>query len=299
MRKVGLRAITRANKYRQRALLRCQYKTAIHLGTAEYEDIAFLYEENIKEWDRSVLAFENDNEEFMVMKVRTRFNDKKRVLMKLVKDRKGLKNAFRKYKDAVMITLTVPHIFPLVVPLKDKGRIIGFIPLQDSIITQLKKNMLAWIRKNWKGKEIKTFTAYEYHGDYILHIHILVFGIPYLINWSRKYGRRGEDALTYYSRKCNIPLPNKENKTLISKYVFTALLDMWLQRILIRLGSILKMNLLEVYVNYEKKQNLQGPINEIHRIKKGKWWANHRKTQLENIQAGRRIEMLPHQMNTF
>ena len=50
----------------------------------------------------------------------------------------ALKNGFRQYKDAIMITLTVPHIFPLVVPLEFNRQIIGFIPLKDSIITELK-----------------------------------------------------------------------------------------------------------------------------------------------------------------
>jgi hypothetical protein len=271
LRKVGLRVITRANKLRQRALLTAQYKASIRPGTREHADIAYLYEENIKEWNHSVLVFENDNEEFMITNVKTRFNDKGKALWNYLKSRKALEIAFKKYKNAIMVTLTLPRVFPLVVPLELKGKIIGFIPLQDSIITQLKANMLAWIRKMWKGEDIKVFTAYEYHGDYALHLHVLVFGIPYLIPWNRKFGRKKEDALTYYAQKYNIPLPSNAKKTLITKYVFTALLDKWLQKILVHFGSALKINLLQAYLEYKRKEKIQGPINEIHRIKDGKW----------------------------
>ncbi|WP_432518144.1 hypothetical protein [Saccharolobus islandicus] len=261
LRKIGLRVITLANAFRQKGLLTAQHKHSIRPGTREHSDIAFLYNENIKEWNRSVLVFENDDGEFMKMNVRTRFNDKKKAFMNLIKSSTALDNAFKKYKNAIMITLTIPHIFPLVYPIKQNGKIIGFIPLQDSILTQLKANMMAWIRKMWKKEDIKVFTAYEYHTDYTLHLHILIFGIPYLIDWNRKYGRKKEDALTYYVRRYNIPLPSdletkmkegkleSKNKTLISKYVFTALLDMWLQKILVRFGSALRINLLQAYLD--------------------------------------------------
>jgi hypothetical protein len=283
LRKNHLRVIRRANRYRQRALLIAQHKTSIRPGTREHADIAYLYEENVKEWNNSVLVFENDNEEFMISNVRTRFNDEKKAFMNLIKSSKALNNAFKRHKDAIMITLTLPRVFPLVYPLEREGKIIGFIPLQDSIITQLKANMMAWIRQIWKGRKIETFTAYEYHTDYALHLHVLIFGIPYLIDWNRKFGRKKEDALTYYSRKYNIPLPSDlieklkagkletEDKTLISKYVFTALLDKWLQKILLKFGSALQVNLLQAYLEYKEKEKLQGPVNEIHRIKDGQW----------------------------
>ena len=301
LRKIGLRVIRRANKFRQRGLLTAQYKASIRPGTREHSDIAYLYEENIKEWNHSVLVFENDDEEFMTMNVRTRFNDEKKALMNLMKSNKALNNAFKRHKDAIMITLTVPHIFPLVIPLENlenNGKIIGFIPLQDSILTQLKNNMTAWIRSMWKGRKIETFTAYEYHTDYALHLHVLVFGIPYLINWSRKYGRKKEDALTYYSRKYQIQLPSDletkmkegklepEDKTLISKYVFTALLDKWLQRILLRFDSALKTNLLQTYLDYKRKEKLQGPINEVHKIKDGQWDGTPPKDAIKEYSSG-------------
>jgi hypothetical protein len=286
LRKIGLRVIRRANKFRQRGLLTAQYKVSIRPGTREHADIAYLYEENIKEWEHSVLVFENDNEEFMITNVKTRFTDEKKAFMNLMKSNKALNNAFKKYKNAIMITLTVPHIFPLVYPIKQNGKIIGFIPLQDSIITQLKANMMAWIRQIWKGRKIETFTAYEYHTDYALHLHILIFGIPYLIDWSRKFGRKKEDALTYYARKYKIPLPQDAEKTEISKYVFTALLDKWLQKILVRFGSVLKINLLEAYLNYKKKHNLQGPINEVHKIKDGQWDGTPPKDAIKEYSSG-------------
>ena len=85
LRKKGLRVITLANAFRQKGLLTVQYKHSIRPGTREHADIAFLYKENIKEWDRSVMVFMNDDEEFMIMNVRTRFNDQKKAFMNLIK----------------------------------------------------------------------------------------------------------------------------------------------------------------------------------------------------------------------
>ncbi|WP_016730833.1 hypothetical protein [Saccharolobus islandicus] len=299
-RKIGIRVITLANRYRQKALLTAQYKHSIRPGTREHSDIAFLYIENIKEWNNSVMAFENDDEEFMIMNVRTRFNDKKRAFMNVIKSSKALDNAFKQYKNAIMITLTIPHIFPLVIPIKQNGKIIGFIPLQDSILTKLKDRMMAWIRKIWKGEDIKHFTAYEYHGDYVLHIHVIVFGIQYLIPWDKKFGRRKEkeDPFTYYVRSYNISLPSDleikmkegklepKDKTLISKYIFTALLNKWLMDILTKFGSALRINLLDAYLNYKRKEKLQGPINEIHRIKNGKWKGKPPKDSILEYSSG-------------
>jgi len=286
LRKIGLRVITLANAFRQKGLLTAQYKASIRPGSREHSDIAYLYEENIKEWNHSVLVFENDDEEFMTMNVRTRFTDEKKALMNLMKSNKALNNAFKRHKDAIMITLTIPHIFPLILPIEQNGKIVGFIPLQDSIITQLKKKMTDWIRKMWKGRKIETFTAYEYHTDYNLHIHVLVFGIPYLIDWNRKFGRKKEDALTYYSHKYNIPLPQDAEKTEISKYVFTALLDMWIMDILTDFDSALHMNLLQAYLDYKKKEKLQGPVNEIHRIKDGQWAGKPPKDSVIEYSSG-------------
>jgi hypothetical protein len=285
LRKVGLRVITRANGFRQRGLLIAQ-KHSIRPGTREHSDIGFLYKENVKEWDRSVMVFMNDDEEAMTMKVRTRFNDEKKALWNFLKSKKALKIAFKRYDNAIMITLTIPHIFPLVLPLEQNGKIIGFIPLQDSILTQLKANMMAWIRETWKDRKIETFTAYEYHTDYTLHLHILIFGIPYLIDWNRKYGRKKEDALSYYSDKYNILLPSDVKKTQLAKYVFTALLDKWLQKILVRFDAVLKTDLLQAYLDYKSKEKIQGPVNELHRIKNGKWKGKPPKDSVIEYSSG-------------
>jgi len=285
LRKLGLRVITRANSFRQKGLLIAQHKPSIKPGSTPHADIAFLYKENIRWWENSVLVFVNDFGQTTLMDVRTRFTDEKLAKWNWLKSRMALKNGFRQHKDALMITLTVPHIFPLVVPLEVNGRIIGYILLQDSIITQLKKEMLAWIRKMW-GNEIKQFSAYEYHKDYNLHLHIIIFGIPYLIDWDRKTGRKKEDALSYYTRTYNIPLPPDAEKSQISKFIFTALLDKWLTRILTRFGSILQINLREAYINYKKKHNLQGPINEIHKIRDGKWDGTPPKDAVKTYSSG-------------
>ena len=285
LRKKGIRVITRANKFRQRALLTAQ-RASISPQTRQHSDITFLFEENVKEWNRSVLVFENDNEEYMTSSVRTRFNDEKKALWNFLKSKKALKIAFKRHKNAIMITLTIPHIFPLVLPLTEGGKIIGFIPVQDSIISQLKASMLKWIRKTWKDRKIETFTAYEYHIDYTLHIHIIILGIPFLIAWDRRSGRKKEDALSYYSHKYNILLPSDVKKTQLAKYVFTALLDKWLQKILFRFDAVLKTNLLQTYLLYKEKENLQGPVNEIHRIKNGKWKGKPPKDALLEYSSG-------------
>ena len=286
LRKLGLRVISRANSFRQKGLLIAQHKPSIKPGSREHADIAYLYEENIKWWNHSVLVFVNDFEQYLLAPVSTRFNDEQKAKLSYLKSRMALKIGFKRHRDAIMITLTVPHIFDLVIPIEVNGRIIGFIPLQDSIISELKNYLLDWLRQMWKDRKIKTFTAYEYHSDYALHLHILIFGIPYLIDWDRKFGRKKEDALTYYVRKYNIPLPPDAEKTEISKHIFTALLDKWLTEILAKFDSVLGTNLLETYLEYKKKHNLQGPINEIHRIKDGQWVSTPPKDAIVQYSSG-------------
>jgi hypothetical protein len=264
--------------------LRAQNKPTIKPGTTPHADIAYLYKENIRWWENSTLVLVNNAEQYLLLPVKTRFTDEKTVETALRKARKALKNGFKRHRDAIMVTLTVPHIFPLVIPLEVNRQIIGYIPLQDSIISLLKKRMMAWIRKKW-GK-IKQFTAYEYHKDYNLHLHIIIFGIPYLIDWDRKTGRKKEDALTYYTRTYNIPLPPNAEKTEISKHIFTALLDKWLTEILKSIDGVLGTNLWETYLEYKKKHNLQGPVNEIHKIRDGKWDGSPPKDAFRTYSAG-------------
>jgi hypothetical protein len=267
LRKLGLRVISRANSFRQKGLLIAQHKPSIKSGSREHADIAFLYEENIKWWRNSVIVFVNDFGQFIYNDVSTRFTDEKRAKWNWLKSRMALKNGFRQRKDAIMITLTVPHVFPLVVPLEVNRQIIGFIPLQDSIISELKNYLLDWLRQMWKDRKIKTFTAYEYHRDYVLHLHIIIFGIPYLIDWSRKFGKKKEDALTYYVRKYKIELPPEAEKSQISKHIFTALLDKWLIEILAKFDSILGTKLLETYLDFKKKHNIQGQLTKFTRLR--------------------------------
>jgi len=285
LRKVGLRVIKRANRYRQRSLLTAQ-RASISPQSRQHSDIAFLFEENVKEWNRSVIVFANENGEFLVSRVKTRFNDKKKALTNLIKSKIALKVAFKRHENAIMITLTIPHIFPLILPLREGDKIVAFIPLQDSIITQLKASMMKWIRQMWKDRKIEVFTAYEYHTDYTLHIHIIILGIPFLIAWDRRSGSKKEDALSYYSHKYNILLPSDVKKTQLAKYIFTALLDKWLQKILFRFDAVLKTDLLRTYLLYKEKENLQGPINEIHRIKHGKWVGKPPKDAVFHYSSG-------------
>ena len=284
LRKKGTRVISRSNAFRQRGLLIAQ-REAIRHGTRPHADIAYLHEENIKAWNSSVLAFVNDDEQTMVMPVKTRFNDSEKALLILLKSKKALKNGFTRYKDAIMITLTLPRVFPLSKPVELNGKIYGYVPLQDSIITKLKSMMMDWIRQLWKGHDIKSFTAYEYHTDYTLHVHVLVFGIPYLIPWNRKFGIKKEDALTYYMHAYNIKMQSRK-KTKISKYIFTALLDKWLQKILARFGSALKIDLLDAYLKYKKEKGLEGPVNEIHRIHDGRWTGKPPKDSVLTYSSG-------------
>jgi len=286
LRKLGLRVISRANSFRQKGLLIAQHKPSIKPGSREHADIAFLYKECIRWWENSVIVFYNDFGQFIYNDVSTRFTDEKRAKWNWLKSRMALKNGFRQYKDAIMITLTVPHVFPLVVPLEFNRQIIGYIPLQDSIISELKNYLLDWLRQMWKDRKIKTFTAYEYHRDYVLHLHIIIFGIPYLINWSRKFGKKKEDALTYYVRKYKIELPPEAEKSQISKHIFTALLDKWLIEILAKFDSILGTKLLETYLDFKKKHNIQGPINEIHKIRDGKWDGTPPKDAMKTYSSG-------------
>lgn len=284
LRKKGTRVISRSNAFRQRGLLTAQ-REAIRHGTRPHADIAYLHEENIKAWNSSVLAFVNDDEQTMVMPVKTRFNDPEKALKNLLKAKKALKTGFTQYKDAIMITLTLPRVFPLSKPVELNGKIYGYVPLQDSIITKLKSMMMDWIRQLWKGHDIKSFTAYEYHTDYTLHVHVLVFGIPYLIPWNRKSGIKKEDALTYYMHAYNIKMQSRK-KTKLSKHIFTALLDKWLQKILVRFGSALKIDLLDAYLKYKKEKGLEGPVNEIHRIKDGEWVGNPPKDSTIEYSSG-------------
>jgi hypothetical protein len=135
----------------------------------------------------------------------------------------------------------------------------------------LKRRLARWVRHHWRGTKVEVYTAPEYHEDYALHLHIIIFGVPYIIDWTRKIGKKKEDALTYYSRKFNINIPPGATKTEISKYVFTALIDKVLTDLLYKVDSLLGTDYLPRYLQYKKENNLQGPINDIRRVRDRKW----------------------------
>jgi hypothetical protein len=182
-----------------------------------------------------------------------------------------LQRAFEKHQEAVMFTLTLPRIFPLVIELWCCNELRGVIPLQDSLITKLRQDFVKRIRYWWKGRKIETFTAYEFHEDYASHQHVLLFGIPFLIDWKRKFSKKKLDALTYFRLKFEIDLPSDAPYSLLSKHTITALLDERLELILETVDSILHTDFLESYRLYKSLFNVNGPVNEVHRIKNGKW----------------------------
>jgi len=61
---------------------------------------------------------------------------------------------------------------------------------------------------------------------------------------------------------------------------------MWLQKILLRFDSVLHMNLLQAYLDYKRKEKIQGPVNELHRIKDGKWKGRPPKDALLEYSSG-------------
>jgi len=89
-----------------------------------------------------------------------------------------------------MFTLTLPRIFPITVEIYNNGSLYGVIPLQDVLITKLRQDFIKRVRKWWKSTKLETFTAYEFHDDYAEHQHVLIFGIPFLVDWSRKFVKR-------------------------------------------------------------------------------------------------------------
>ncbi|WP_405048828.1 hypothetical protein [Saccharolobus sp.] len=275
LRKAGLRVIkmNRVNRFRQRALLFCQYKTSIYPDIRE--SIASQFSDNKKEWNNSIMVFESDNEEFMKMPVRTRFNDKERAYEIYMKGSRIIDNAFKMYKDAVFLTITTPPIFPLVIPIMDNDKVLAVISLQESIIKELLKRLKQWVRDKWKGRKLAFTVHYEYHQDYRLHAHVLIYGIPYIIDWKKKMGNNKEDPFTYYVKKFNIPLSSGleerlregklrvDDKTYLSKLILTGYLDKVLVEDILPkfesvLKEVLKESLLSTYLGYTKKVGIQG-----------------------------------------
>lgn len=276
LRKAGIRIITQANLYRANALRVANCKSEIKPYTKEHSEIADLFKQYVEDANSKVLVFRNKNheDEHLIIGYSTRFNDSRKVYKQYRKVKEILQRAFEKYKDTLMFTLTLPRIFPITIEVYCCGSLYGIIPLQDVIITKLRQGFIKRVRKWWKDTKIETFTAYEFHEDYAEHQHILIFGIPYLIDWSRKFGKKKLDALTYFRLKYGITLPEDVPLTLLSKYIITATLDEILERILETIDSILRTDFLEAYRLYKSLFNINGPINEIHQIKDGRWYGD-------------------------
>jgi hypothetical protein len=266
LRKSGLRIISDANEYRFRALEIANQKTLIQPYTKEHQEISKLFHENIEVMKSSVLLFKNKTGKYVMSPHPSRFVNKSTIYRSYRKANQILDIGFSRHKDAVFVTLTLPRTFDLVYKL-DRY----FVLVQDSLLMMLKRRLARWVRHHWKRLKVEVYTALEYHEDYALHLHLIIFGIPYIIDWSRKIGKKKEDALTYYSRKFNVDIPPGATKTEISKYVFTALIDKVLTDLLYKVDSLLGTDYLARYLQYKKENNLQGPINDIRRIRDRKW----------------------------
>jgi hypothetical protein len=266
LRKSGLRIVTDANEYRLPALEIADQKTSIQPYTKEHQEISKLFHENIEVMKSSVLLFKNETGKYVTSPHPSRFVNKSTIYRSYRKANQILDIGFSRHKDAVFVTLTLPRVFDLVYKL-DRY----FVLVQDSLLMQLKRRLIRFIRHHWRGLKVEVYTALEYHEDYALHLHIIIFGIPYIIDWSRKIGKKKEDALTYYSRKFNVNIPPGATKTEVSKYVFTALIDKVLTDLLYKVDSLLGTDYFARYLQYKKENNLQGPINDVRRIRDRKW----------------------------
>jgi hypothetical protein len=273
LKRLGIRIITRANFYRVQALRVANCNSEIKPHTKEHSEIANLFKQHIDEISSKVLVFRNKEnpDEHLIIDYPSRFTDSRKVYRLYRKSKRILQRAFEKHKDALMFTITLPRIFPITIEVYKDGSLYGVIPLQDVLITKVRQDFIKRLRKWWKNTKIETFTAYEFHDDYAEHQHVLIFGIPYLIDWSRKFGKKKLDALTYFSLKYGITLPEDSPRTLLSKHIITAVLDEILTRILETIDSILYTDFLAGYELYKSLFNVNGPVNEVHRIKNGNW----------------------------
>jgi hypothetical protein len=271
LKKLGIRIITQANFYRAKALRIVNCRSEVKPHTKEHTEIAELFKQNIEEFESKVLVFKRIDNKYLIVQYPSRFTDSYRVYKLYRKAKEILKRAFEKYRNALMFTLTLPRIFPLAIEVYCCGALYGVIPLQDVILTKLKQGFMKRLRKWWKNTKLETFTAYEFHDDYAEHQHILIFGIPFMIDWNRKFGKKKLDALTYFRLKYGITLSEDSPRTLLSKHVITAVLDEILERILDTIDNLLYTDFLEGYRLYKSLFNISGPVNEVHRIKNGNW----------------------------
>jgi hypothetical protein len=267
LRKLGLRTVYHANEYRLPALETINNKTSVQPYTSEFQKISKLFNEHVEEMKNSVLLFRNiKTGDFVKSPHPSRFVNKRTITEAYRKAVSILNSGFSKHEHAVFVTLTLPRIFHLSYRYRDR-----YLLLQDSVLMSLKNELIKWLRQFWKGKKLEVFTALEYHNDFALHVHVVVFGIPHLIEWSRKVGPKKELAIVYYARKFGVDIPPGVPFTVVSKRIITKLLHTKLVNILHKIDKKLGTGLLSQYLQYVNNNNLDGPVNDIRRVKNGNW----------------------------
>ena len=266
---LGLASNPRVSKERAEALSRILGYEFIVPDSTAHHDINYLFWSYVKRLRESVVVlWDGEKGDYLVLPAQTRYTNLNILKEDYNRAKKGLEVAFRTYHDAIFLTLSLPAIFPLVV--YASGR---YVFLQHKILNELSNDVVDFVRHHWKDREIKVFKALEFHEDGRLHLHMLIFGIPYLFEWFRPVGRKKEPALYYYARKLGIRVTRhlRKRPSLLAKFILTRLLDKWLTRILSKLDNALGTRLLQTYLTYKKTKRIDGPVNEVHRIKDGKW----------------------------
>ena len=267
LRFIGLRVVRRLSLERYEALSEISGMTAIVDKSTAHHDLDYLFTEYEERLRNSVLVFFNEEEgKYLIMPAKSRFTSPRLLQQHYNRAEKGLRRAFKNYKDAIFTTITLPPILPLVIRVPELN---AFILLQESALNYVIRRLRDHLRFMW-GKQVKFFTAFEYHEDARLHAHILVLGVKGIIDWSRKMGRKGEPALEYYARKFGLnPKDFKPKK--LAKHVFTFLLDKWLTEFLVTVDNVLNTHFVKLYQAYKKSRKVDGLINEVHRIKNGRF----------------------------
>ena len=266
-RKLGLRTVYHANEYRLPALETINNKMSVQPYTSEFQKISKLFNEHVEEMKNSVLLFRNiKTGDFVKSPHPSRFVNRRTITEAYRKAVSILNSGFSKHEHAVFVTLTLPRIFHLSYRYQDR-----YLLLQDSILMALKREFIKWVRQFWKGTKIEIFTALEYHNDFALHVHVVIFGIPHLIEWSRKVGPKKELAIVYYARKFGVEISPDVPFTEVSKRIITKLLHTKLVNILHKIDKKLGTDLLSQYLQFVKENNLDGPVNDIRRVKNGNW----------------------------
>lgn len=266
----------RLSSQRRQALFEIAGMKYIVENSMIHEGLDYLfteYEKRVR--DSVVVLYDPITSEYLVLPARTRYTDPKILSEYYSRAERGLKLAFKQYHDAIFTTVTIPPILPLVVAVPELD---AFILLQDSALSYVLRKLRDLVRRLWKDSDvdIRTFTAYEYHEDARLHGHVLILGIPYLFDWNKPMGRRKEPALTYLARKVGIDVTRNLRKrpSRLAKFILTRLLDKWLTEFLAKVDSALGTHFLDEYLAYKKAKGIDGPVNEVHQIRDGKWYKS-------------------------